>query len=403
MEIVEAYAELGLAPGASEREIKAAWRRLVSRWHPDRNPSPQAIGRMQRLNHAFEALRSAGRDAPAGDAAPPDASAWGPADPPPAADPASKASRARGGAPNGTKRGASTGSKARSKPGNASRRRTQSAPGDNSDPTGDASASAAADGRVVHRKVRLTLEEAALGCTKSLQGRVVAACTACDAAGWRPLRHACVACDGAGQVRQATWFGWSTTYTTCEACLGTGQGRQRCPACDGTGKAPAAPYKLSARLPAGVRDGDVLQVRVPPSGARAPSIAIELRIEIAPHEFFRLDADGTLRCEVPVDGFAWMAQRKVDVPTPDGLHALPMQRDRTDYRLAGRGFPSTRKGPRGDLVVQLRPVFPERLSADQAILLDQLVAVSAAAGGPVDTWQRSLRAWARERQPPDPA
>ena len=55
-----AYTELGLAPGASEREAKAAWRRLVSQWHPDRNPGPGAVGRMQRLNQALDALRRAG-------------------------------------------------------------------------------------------------------------------------------------------------------------------------------------------------------------------------------------------------------------------------------------------------------------------------------------------------------
>ncbi len=54
------YAELGLAPGATEREVKAAWRRLVSQWHPDRNPSDAALGRMQRINQAFETIRLSG-------------------------------------------------------------------------------------------------------------------------------------------------------------------------------------------------------------------------------------------------------------------------------------------------------------------------------------------------------
>ena len=48
-----AYAELGLAPGASEAEVKAAWRRLVSLWHPDRNSSASAVQKMQRLNEAL--------------------------------------------------------------------------------------------------------------------------------------------------------------------------------------------------------------------------------------------------------------------------------------------------------------------------------------------------------------
>jgi len=52
--IENAYAELDLAPGASEAEVKAAWRRLVSQWHPDRNKTASALVRMQRINTAYE-------------------------------------------------------------------------------------------------------------------------------------------------------------------------------------------------------------------------------------------------------------------------------------------------------------------------------------------------------------
>ena len=55
-----AFAELGLACDATEREVKAAWRRLASQWHPDRNGSADAVARMQRINQAFEAIRNAG-------------------------------------------------------------------------------------------------------------------------------------------------------------------------------------------------------------------------------------------------------------------------------------------------------------------------------------------------------
>src|SRR6478752_2598177 len=55
-----AFAELGLACDATEREVKAAWRRLASQWHPDRNDSAGAVARMQRINQAFEEIRRAG-------------------------------------------------------------------------------------------------------------------------------------------------------------------------------------------------------------------------------------------------------------------------------------------------------------------------------------------------------
>ncbi|HRO61750.1 MAG TPA: DnaJ domain-containing protein, partial [Burkholderiaceae bacterium] len=59
MSIDLAYAELGLRPGASEAEVRAAFRRLAARWHPDRNPSPEAVAWMQRINRAYEAIREA--------------------------------------------------------------------------------------------------------------------------------------------------------------------------------------------------------------------------------------------------------------------------------------------------------------------------------------------------------
>lgn len=51
---------LGVKPGASARQIHAAWRKGVSRWHPDRNPSPDATARLQAINDAYASLREAG-------------------------------------------------------------------------------------------------------------------------------------------------------------------------------------------------------------------------------------------------------------------------------------------------------------------------------------------------------
>ena len=59
-DIDDAFAELGLTPDATELEFKAAWRRLVSQWHPDRNDSAAAHAKMQRINRAVEAIRQAG-------------------------------------------------------------------------------------------------------------------------------------------------------------------------------------------------------------------------------------------------------------------------------------------------------------------------------------------------------
>ena len=94
------------------------------------------------------------------------------------------------------------------------------------------------------------------------------------------------------------------------------------------------------------------------------------------------------------------ANRPVDVPTLGGLQTLPLQPDQLVYRLPGQGFPVERRGRRGDQVITITPVFPQRLSTDQQILLDQLI---AATSGPdarhaderIRAWGQALRAWQR--------
>ena len=59
MDLDDPYHELGLAPGSSDAEVKVAWRRLSARWHPDRNNSPHALRKIQRINRALEMIRNA--------------------------------------------------------------------------------------------------------------------------------------------------------------------------------------------------------------------------------------------------------------------------------------------------------------------------------------------------------
>ncbi len=127
------------------------------------------------------------------------------------------------------------------------------------------------------------------------------------------------------------------------------------------------------------------------------------RVDLLPHPLFKLDDDGLLHIKIPIDGFGWMAQRAVDVPTLDGLRTLRMVREQRHYRLPAAGYPSRKPGLRGDLAVEVEPVFPARLSSEQQRLLDQLMAASA---GSEETapeprlaqWKRDLQAWQRKHQ-----
>ena len=339
MDTQEAYAELGLDPSASDAELKASWRRLVAAWHPDRNTAADAGRRMQSINKAYQHIRQLRDGAPDGEDAPDDTPAEAEA---PAAPPDHRAQP-----------------------------------------------------RTHVRPVRLTLEEAILGCTRSLRGHFVQTCSVCVGKGQRVLAQACGTCHGSGAVHKPALFGWMWNQEECADCGGDGRQRASCDACEGTGQQSLA-YRRQVRFPAGVRAGQVLSV--PASRHGDVDIVLELQVEIEPHPFFTLDDAGVLRCEMPVNGYAWMAGRWVEVPTPDGLQQMRLNRDALVYRLAGQGYPSTPRGPRGDYMVKVLPVFPPEGDAAQDALLEQLIAASTKAAQadrkqPMGQWARTLKRW----------
>ena len=344
MDTQEAYAELGLDASASDAELKASWRRLVATWHPDRNAAADAGRRMQAINKAYQHIRQL-RDGEGADA-------------------------------------------------DAGQQQDHEAAHEQA-----ATEQAQSRRPVLERRVRLSLEDAILGCTRTLRGHFTHSCAACVGKGQRVLAQACSACHGSGAVHKPSLFGWLWNEEACADCGGDGRQRAPCEACDGKGERTQA-YRRRVRFPAGVRAGHVLSV----AGAHAgdQELDLELQVEIEPHAFFVLDEDGVLRCEVPVNGFAWMAGRWVEVPTPDGMQQMRLNRDALVYRLSGQGFPAQPRGPRGDYLLKVLPVFPQKEDANTAALLDQLIASSSLGMGegsqPLGQWQAQLQRWHASHQ-----
>ncbi|RUP24745.1 MAG: molecular chaperone DnaJ [Curvibacter sp.] len=343
----EAYRELGLPHTATDEQLKAAWRRLVSRWHPDRNPSRDAAHRTQRINKAYHHLRNLRDEEADAPAAPPQ----------PASKPAPKP-------------------------------RTEKAP------------PPPPPREVTVRQVSLSLEEATLGCVRTLRGRFTHACGTCQGQGHRVLASACTRCQGKGTLPKPALFGWLWTQETCPDCEGDGRQRERCAPCEGKGQRSIS-YRRHVRIPPGVRAGDELSV--PGTLHDGIELGLELRLAIEPHPFFTLE-DGQLRCEIPVCGYAWAANQWVEVPAPEGLQHMRLNRDALVYRLRGQGFPERPNGPRGDYIVKVVPSFPETPTAEQQALLDQLAAASARAAeaqpdSALGRWRRQLAGWQAKAAP----
>ena len=333
MDLDDSYHELGLAAGSSDAEVKVAWRRLSARWHPDRNDSPQALQKIQRINRALEVIRRAREE--------PEAVAE---EPTPAAEEAT-----------------------------------------------------------VERTVSLTLEEVATGCVREVRGEVVEDCADCEGSGLQLHATECSECNGAGHIRQHHWFTWIASTVECRACQGHGKTRQGCTACAASGKAPASKYRCRVQVAPGVRAGDLLHATARVQGQRHQHrLALRLRVELQPHEFFTADADGTLKCELPVDGFAWMANRWIEIPTPGGLRQMRLQRGSLSYRIKNAGLPWMNEAAAADCIVTVVPMFPEEFSREQDAAIDRLVASnSGAAGTPAGDrmveWSRLVDSWQKRR------
>lgn len=333
MDITDAYKELGLDPSADDAQLKSQWRRLVSRWHPDRNRASEAPLRIQRINKAYHHLCQHRSELP----------------------------QPQGDVP----------------------ARPKAATTEQQPP---------AEKQVLVREVQLSIDEAILGCIRVLRGRFVYECRSCTGKGQRVLVQACKACQGRGAIKRPALFGWLWSEETCEVCSGDGREREHCKPCEGKGQC-SVKYHHSVRLPAGVRAGDVLTV----PGARRGNLdlCLDIYVVFEAHPFFVLQ-DGQLRCEMPVDGYAWAANRWVDVPVPGGVQQLRLNRDALVYRLRGQGFPVEPRGKRGDYLVTVVPMFPDTEDAAQQKLIDRLIAASTKAAdadpqSPLGQWRQRLK------------
>lgn len=333
MDLDDPYHELGLAPGSSDAEVKVAWRRLSARWHPDRNNSPHALRKIQRINRALEMIRNA-RNEPE----------------PEAEDPA---------------------------------------PGAES---------------TVEHTVSLTLEEVVTGCVREVRGEVVEDCAECNGGGLQLQATECSECSGTGHIRPNLWFAWVSPTVECAACQGQGKTRQSCTACAASGQAPASKYRCRVQVVPGARAGDLLDVTALVQGSqRQYKLGLRVRVELQPHEFFTAEADGTLKCELPVDGFAWMANRWIEVPTPRGLQQMKLRRGHLNYRIKNAGLPWANEAEAGDCIVTVIPMFPQEFSQDQEAAIDQLVASNSgtagtSAGERMASWTRLVDNWQDRRR-----
>jgi len=341
---MDLYVILGLEHGASESEIKRAYRRLARRFHPDINPGDRtAEARFRQILEAYETL----------------------------IDP-ERRSRYDAGSPQGGDRPTS-GFEGFDFSGLA---------GDHSATFGDLFAEVFTSrghqrptperGVDLHQTLTLSFDEAFNGAHRAVTVTRRETCRTCAGAGvTRVSTSACLVCQGAGSVR--TVRGHMVFSRSCPGCGGTGQQRPRmCEPCAGTGQIMRT-EAVQIRVPAGVGDGD--RVRVPGkghAGLRGGEPGdLYITVQVSPHPLYRREGDD-LHITMPVAIHEAALGARIEVPTPDGgarVRVPPGTQSGQRFRLRERGAPSIRDGRRGDLVVEVKLVLPKLLDERSKELL----------------------------------
>ncbi|MFB6264087.1 MAG: DnaJ C-terminal domain-containing protein [Bradymonadaceae bacterium] len=317
MSEADPYTELGVSPGASQDEIKEAYRRLALKYHPDRNPDDEAAAeRFKRISRAYQIL----------------------------GDPQSRRRYDRARSAEALDGAIREGWSALSDVVEAFE----------SVVTGSRSGRADA-GRDVETTVEVSLEEAFEGTTKRVAVPGFERCSACNGRGapasadWQP----CPDCSAGGLLGVARQL----VGDDCSTCGGSGTVPDPpCDECDGTGlKRRARPLELE--IPVGASDGSV--VRIPGEGApprgEGPHGDLLVELDVADHDVLRRDGRD-VHCDRAVSFSTAALGGAVEVETLEGpvrVEIPPGTETGAVLRLRGRGFHDRKIGARGDQYVHL--------------------------------------------------
>jgi molecular chaperone DnaJ len=215
-------------------------------------------------------------------------------------------------------------------------------------------------GNDLEYQIEIDFWDAVRGAVKKLTITRLDSCETCHGTGAVGSAQTCPTCHGSGTIQQSA--GKMKFNVPCTRCGGTGKIRKACPTCGGEGRIRRT-ETIDVRIPAGVANGS--RVRVPGKGNAgtmgAPAGDLYLHVEVKPHPFFeRRGSD--LYTKVPVTISEATLGAKVEVPTIDGRSLVripPGTNSGRTLRLKEKGVPSARNGSRGDQYVEIQVVVPQ--------------------------------------------
>jgi len=225
--------------------------------------------------------------------------------------------------------------------------------------------------------ISVSFDEMAKGCERTITVPREESCESCSGSGLAPgASHAtCAACGGRGQVRATQ--GFFTMVRSCPQCNGSGRVvTHPCDACRGAGRVERR-RQLKVTVPAGIEDSSRLRIVGEGEGGvrGGPPGDLYVVVRVEEHELFVRDG-ADLHVEHEISALVAALGTEVEVPALDGREklAIPAGTQPNDtVVLRGKGLPRLRRSGRGDLVVHLNVTVPRRLSARQRELLQQVL------------------------------
>ena len=342
------YEVLGIQKGASEDEIKKAYKKLARKYHPDMNPGDkEAEEKFKEVNEANEVLSDPEKKARY------DQFGFAGVDP-------NYGAGAGGGAYGGGFDFGDLGDIFGSFFGGGfgGQRRNPNAP---------------QRGESIRASVSISFTEAAFGCEKSVTIERSEQCPTCKGSGCAPgtTPEICPDCHGSGtvQTRRQTPMGVFASNGPCRKCGGTGRLiHQPCSDCRGSG-AVRKRRTIKVNIPAGIDHGQTISLRgqggAGKNGGSAGDLLITVMVQ--PHEIFRRDGVDVF-CEAPITFTQAVLGAELEIPTIDGKvkYSIPEgTQTGTVFRLKGKGVPVLNGRGRGDQYVTVVIETPRSLNKEQ--------------------------------------
>ncbi|MYD43099.1 MAG: molecular chaperone DnaJ [Gammaproteobacteria bacterium] len=220
----------------------------------------------------------------------------------------------------------------------------------------------------------ISLEQAARGDTVEIDVNAMRHCDTCKGTGAKEGSSptTCPGCGGSGQ--QAIDRGFLRVATTCTRCQGEGQIIDKpCNVCDGRARVPKR-KSLSVTVPAGIDDGMRLKLRGEGGdGLRGgPTGDLYIEFSLKRHHIFEREGPN-LYCQVPISFTQAAMGTDLEVPSLDGKLRIKVPegtQSGRDFRLRGKGMPPLRQHERnGDLICRVIVETPRHLTSEQRDML----------------------------------